>query len=88
MCPAADEARTARQGDGSLSAQWMVANLLGMELVYIAPGEFFMGSADREEIATKYGAWQGHRRGLATGGSLNSGGVGDGVVMGHPRSGG
>ena len=57
--PAAGDSRTARHGDVPTAPERTVSNSINMELVYIEPGEFFMGSVDREEIAARYGGGPG-----------------------------
>jgi len=51
--------RTAQRENLAPSAQRTISNPVGMELVYIEPGEFFMGTMSREEIAAKYGGGPG-----------------------------
>jgi len=43
----------------SPTARRTMANSLGMELVYIEPGEFFMGAMSRKRIAATYGGPEG-----------------------------
>lgn len=52
-------ARTDQQDDVARFAQRIMSNSIDMELVYIEPGDFFMGSSSREDIAAKYGGGQG-----------------------------
>lgn len=56
---AAENAQAARQDVIASRPQPTMSNSIGMVLVRIEPGEFFMGSMSREAIAAQYGGGQG-----------------------------
>jgi sulfatase modifying factor 1 len=53
------DSRTAQKEDTPCPARRVISNSINMELVYIGPGEFFMGAMSREAIAAAYGGGQG-----------------------------
>lgn len=57
--PQEDTSANSRDSGSISSARRTMRNSIGIELVYIEPGEFLMGSISRQEITSKYGGGQG-----------------------------